>query len=151
MSNRPPAPQGHQPARPYAPPRPVQPPGQAHGQPPGQPYGPPPGQPYGPPPLKAPLPPGMEQHRGITVMVLGAMGIITCLPFFSVVAWVMGSADLKKMARGQMDPEGFFLTRIGRICGIIGTILGVLWVGFFVTMFLLPFVMMFVQASRATG
>lgn len=93
----------------------------------------------------------MEEHRGIVVMVLGAMGIITCLPFFGVAAWVMGSADLKKIARGQMDPEGYFLTRIGRICGIISTVLGVLWVGFFVTMFLLPFVMIFIQGSRAAG
>jgi len=93
----------------------------------------------------------MEEHRGIMVMVLGAMGIITCIPFFGVAAWIMGSTDMKKIAAGQMDPEGYFLTRIGRICGIVSTILGVLWVAFFVTMFLLPFVMVFVSGTRAAG
>ena len=82
-------------------------------------------------------------------MILGAMGIMTCLPFLGVAAWIMGSADLKKIARGSMDPEGAFLTRAGRICGIISTVLGVLWVGFFVFMFVLPFVTMAIHAIAA--
>ncbi len=139
------------PQRPYPQPGPVPPPGQAPGYhyPHGAPQGhPPQGHPPGPPQMvKAPLPPGVEAHRGITVLVLGAIGVMSFIPFFGVAAWVMGSADLKKMAAGQMDREGFFFTRVGRICGIISTVLGTLWIGAVLSMILLPLVMMFVRSS----
>lgn len=93
----------------------------------------------------------MEEHRGLIVMILGAAGIFTCLPFFGVAAWIMGNTDLKKIAAGQMDPEGYFLTRIGRICGIISAVLGLLWIAAMLAIFVLPVLMMFIQASGARG
>lgn len=144
------------PQRPYPQPAPVPPHGYPPGQPHGQPqhHGPPQGhpphgyQPGAPPPVvKPPLPAGVEAHRGITVLVLGAVGVMTFIPFFGAAAWIMGSADLRKIAAGTMDPEGYFFTRVGRICGIISTVLGVLWLAAVISMFLLPFVMMFFQSS----
>ena len=35
----------------------------------------------------------------------------------------MGNADLKEIDAGRMDPSGRELTNIGRILGIIGTVL----------------------------
>jgi len=35
----------------------------------------------------------------------------------------MGNADLKQIAAGTMDPEGKSLTQIGKILGIIATVL----------------------------
>jgi len=35
----------------------------------------------------------------------------------------MGSADLKEMDAGTMDPEGRGITNAGKICGMIGCIL----------------------------
>ena len=64
----------------------------------------------------------MEPHRGTTILVLGILGFVVC-PICGIVAWVMGNADLKKIAAGQMDPEGLGNTKAGRICGIISTIL----------------------------
>jgi len=39
------------------------------------------------------------------------------------IAWIMGNNDLKGIRAGQMDPEGESLTNIGRILGMVATIL----------------------------
>ena len=39
----------------------------------------------------------------------------------------MGNSDLVEMRAGRMDPEGEGVTQAGRICGMIGTGLNVLW------------------------
>lgn len=57
-------------------------------------------------------------HRGVLILVFGILGFLVC-PIFSIVAWVMGSTDLKEMAAGRMDPEGRGLTKAGQILGII--------------------------------
>ncbi len=45
-----------------------------------------------------------------------------CAPL-GIVAWIMGSGDLKQMDAGAMDPSGRSATNAGRICGIIATAL----------------------------
>ena len=68
----------------------------------------------------------LEPHRGTAVLVLGIVSLVI-LPFiFGPIAWVMGNNDLRAIRAGRMDPEGEGLTNAGRICGIIGTILGAL-------------------------
>ncbi len=85
-----------------------------------------------------------EPHRGVLVMVLGIVGIslaglglmmsflFICFIVFivaggvcSLMAWIMGSGDLKKMAKGAMDRRGRTQTQVGYVCGIIGTILAI--------------------------
>jgi hypothetical protein len=70
-----------------------------------------------------------EPHRGTMVLTLGILGIVLVPIIFGPMAWSMGSSDLAKMDAGAMDPEGRQATNAGRICGIIGTILGILWCG----------------------
>ncbi len=67
----------------------------------------------------------MKPHRGTLILILGILGIIICGPL-AIVAWVMGSGDLKQMDAGTMDPAGRGTTQGGYICGIIGTILFIL-------------------------
>jgi hypothetical protein len=73
-----------------------------------------------------------EPHRGTLVLVLGIVSIVTNtlgLPLglpIGLPAWIMGHRDLKKMERGEMDPNGKGATQAGFICGIIGTIMGTL-------------------------
>lgn len=67
----------------------------------------------------------MKPHRGTLILVLGILGLIICGPC-GIVAWVLGSGDLKQIDAGQMDPDGRGLTNAGRICGMIATILLVL-------------------------
>lgn len=64
----------------------------------------------------------MRPHRGILVFVLGILGLI-CFQPLGVVAWILGSGDLKAIASGQMNPEGKSLTQAGMILGIIATVL----------------------------
>jgi predicted Zn finger-like uncharacterized protein len=64
----------------------------------------------------------MEPHRGIVVLLLGIGGLVVCAPL-SIVAWIMGNKDLKEIDEGRMDPEGRSMTQIGKILGIIGTVL----------------------------
>ncbi len=78
-----------------------------------------------------------EPHRAGTVLALGIIGLclsLTCMGGFvglplSVVAWVLGQTDLRKMREGEMDPEGQSSTSAGMVCGIIGTIFGCLCPG----------------------
>jgi hypothetical protein len=56
---------------------------------------------------------------------------------FSIMAWVMGAEDLRKIDRGVMDPSGRGLTQAGMIIGIIHCALAALGlVMFFLLMIL---------------
>ncbi len=67
----------------------------------------------------------MQPHRGTMILVFGILGLIVCMPL-GIVAWVMGSGDLKKMDAGMMDPAGRSNTQVGKILGMIATLLAVL-------------------------
>jgi len=72
-------------------------------------------------------------HRGGAVLALGILGLVFCIlcgivsVVCGIVAWAMGSADLREMRAGRMDPSGESMTRAGMICGIIATVLSGLW------------------------
>jgi len=79
----------------------------------------------GQPPIEAvqayPAGQPIRPHRGVLVLVFGIVGIVCCL-IFGIIAWVMGSSDLREMDAGRMDPSGRGLTQAGKICGIISVI-----------------------------
>lgn len=84
------------------------------------------------PPPTAPGPvQNLQPHRGVLILVFGILGLVICI-IFGIVAWVMGSGDLRAMAEGRMDPTGEGLTKAGKICGMISVVLtiliGVIWV-----------------------
>jgi hypothetical protein len=81
--------------------------------------------PQGTPQPAAQAPMGMKPARGGTVLTLGILGIVLCF-ILGIIAWVMGSGDLKEMKEGKRDPAGEQLTKAGMICGIVGTCLGIL-------------------------
>ena len=60
----------------------------------------------------------LQPHRGVLILVFGILGFVLC-PIFSIIAWVMGSTDLKEMDAGRMDPEGRGLTKAGQVLGMI--------------------------------
>lgn len=66
----------------------------------------------------------VQPHRGAMILVFGILGLLCCF-IFGIVAWAMGSADLKEMDAGRMDPSGRGLTQAGQICGIISAVLGI--------------------------
>ena len=67
----------------------------------------------------------LRPHRGTLVLVLGILGLVCCL-ICGIIAWILGSADLKEMDAGRMDPSGRGLTQAGKICGIISVVLGII-------------------------
>lgn len=73
----------------------------------------------------APATSPMKPHRGGAILALGIIGIVVCF-ITGIIAWVMGSSDLKEMDAGIRDKSGYSLTKAGMICGIIGVILSVL-------------------------
>ena len=77
----------------------------------------------------------MKPHRGTLILVFGILSLVICAPL-GIAAWIMGNTDLKEMTAGTMDPSGRGITNGGRICGIIGTVLMILGVVFFVIVML---------------
>lgn len=69
----------------------------------------------------------LRPHRGGVVLALGILGIVVCF-ICGIIAWVMGNNDLREMAAGTMDPDGRGLTQAGKICGMIGVILVIVWI-----------------------
>src|SRR4030042_6157410 len=67
----------------------------------------------------------LRPHRGTVILVLGILGIVCCF-ICGIIAWVMGSSDLKEMSAGRMDPSGQGLTQAGKICGIVSVVLLIL-------------------------
>ena len=64
-----------------------------------------------------------EPHRGGLILGLGLAGLLVTCPLLTVLAWIMGNHDLRKMREGRMDPSGMGLTEAGRIIGMILTLL----------------------------
>lgn len=73
----------------------------------------------------------LKAHRGVMILILGILGLVVCFPC-GIVAWFMGKADLEGMDAGTVDPDGRGLVNAGRIIGLIGAILGLLWLLFVV-------------------
>ncbi len=80
----------------------------------------------------------MRPHRGVMILVFGILGIVICV-IFGIVAWVMGSGDLREMQAGRMDPTGQGLTLAGKICGIISVVLALLGIVLWILMMILGF------------
>jgi hypothetical protein len=85
-------------------------------------YPPPP--PYGPPPTNHP--------QATTILVLGILSLVVC-GLLGPFAWSMGSRALREIDASQLTPSplgGRESVNIGRICGIVGTVLLVLGLAF---------------------
>ena len=71
---------------------------------------------------QVPVPVPFKPHRGGMILALGIVGLFACF-ICGILAWVMGNNDLKAMAAGVMDPAGAQMTKAGKICGMISTII----------------------------
>ncbi len=82
-------------------------------------------------PSTAPVQGFHESHRGPLILGLGIAGLLVPCPLLSAMAWFMGNSDLRKMQLGRMDPSGYSLTQVGRVFGMIFTLLWVVSLGVF--------------------
>ena len=68
----------------------------------------------------------LRPHRGGMILAFGIIGLLLC-GIFAPFAWAMGKSDLKEMRSGRMDRSGQGSTQAGMICGMIATILMILY------------------------
>ena len=84
-------------------------------------------------------------HRGELILALGIVGLllgsVLVCPIISMMAWVMGSADLNEMRQGRMDERGHKLTRTGQI---LGAVYSAIWI---VAMAVLLFVVLRITST----
>ena len=92
----------------------------------------------------------MQPHRGTMILVFGILGLVVCMPL-GIVAWVMGSIDLKAMDAGTMDPEGRSITQAGKIIGMIATILNIIGLFFGLLMLVLAIALPVAAGVSATS
>jgi len=92
----------------------------------------------------------MQPHRGTMILVFGILGLVVCMPL-GIVAWVMGSTDLKAMDAGTMDPEGRSITQAGKIIGMIATILNIIGLFFGLLMLVLAIALPVAAGVSATS
>ena len=86
----------------------------------------------------------LRPHRGTVILVLGILGIVCCF-ICGIIAWVMGSNDLREMAAGRMDPSGQGMTNAGKICGMISVIIQIVGFVFYLLLMSLGILSSFVQ------
>ena len=84
------------------------------------------------------------------ILVFGILGLVVCMPL-GIVAWVMGSTDLKAMDAGTMDPEGRSITQAGKIIGMIATILNIIGLFFGLLMLVLAIALPVAAGVSATS
>jgi hypothetical protein len=70
--------------------------------------------------------PEFKSNRADLILVLGIFSLFCCPPL-GVLAWIMGSSDLKRIRQGTMSPEHMGTLRVGWVLGMVGTFLFVLW------------------------
>jgi hypothetical protein len=75
-----------------------------------------------------PFPTHLKRHRGVVVLVLGILGIMTCV-LCGAFAWRWAKRDLAEMDAGVMDDRGRSLTEAGKICGMIAVIVNAVVLG----------------------
>ena len=84
-------------------------------------------------------------HRGGMILAFGILGWVFSCPVFAVMAWVMGTSDLREMRSGRMDSSGMGLTQAGHVLGMIYTLL---WL---IVCIIAVFVMLLAVVAQAFG
>jgi len=67
-----------------------------------------------------------DARRPGFILALGIMGIVI-FPIFGIAAWIMANRELRRIQAASVAPENRGLITAGKICGMIGTILGPLY------------------------
>ncbi len=90
-----------------------------------------------PPPPPPPLPPapgaGRASNNAIMALVFGILGV-TCCGLLAPFAWYIGNSETNAIRAGSSPIEGATLANVGRILGIVGTVIllfSIVWVVFF--------------------
>ncbi|HSF97953.1 MAG TPA: DUF4190 domain-containing protein [Ornithinibacter sp.] len=86
-----------------------------------------------PPPVGGGMGGPVDHPKGMTVLILGILGIVCCSPL-GIVAFVMGNNALKEIDAQPGRYGNRQIVQIGRILGIVAMVLlvlSILWIVFF--------------------
>lgn len=78
------------------------------------------------PPPPSPSQPQSASTQAIVALVLGILGVICC-GLAAPVAWYIGNQELQAILAGTSPAAGEGMAKAGKILGMIGTALMVLW------------------------
>ena len=84
-------------------------------------------------------------HRGGLILALGICSFVMSPIPFGQIAWWLGNNDMAEIRAGRMDPEGEGLTQIGRILGMVSSLMAL----FFLLLGCLGFCLIFGLTARA--
>jgi hypothetical protein len=70
-----------------------------------------------------PEPPPSASSQALTSLILGILGFVTCCLLLSPIAWYLGRQELRAIREGRSAAAGEVFANIGRILGIVGTVL----------------------------
>lgn len=79
--------------------------------------------------------PSYAPSQANTILILGILSIVVC-SLLGPFAWHMGNQEMERLEAGHIDPNLRSNIVAGRVCGIIGTVLVVVSVLFFVFAFM---------------
>ncbi len=89
---------------------------------------------FPPPPPPPTLPPasapGRAGNQAIAALVCGILGI-TCCGLLAPIAWYLGTNETKAIRAGVSPIEGATLANVGRVLGIVGSVLlllSIVWI-----------------------
>lgn len=98
----------------------------------GAPPPPPGGGGYAAPPPGGAAP--VNHPRGMLILILGIVSLV-CLQILGPVAWIMGNTAIREIDANPGAYSNRSLVQVGRICGIIATVLLVLGVVVWIVLF----------------
>jgi hypothetical protein len=64
-----------------------------------------------------------EEGRGVLILILGIVSLVSFGPILGIPAWIMGRNDLRKIDQGRIPQSERSNTKTGMVLGIIGTLL----------------------------
>ncbi len=74
-----------------------------------------------------------DQDKSIIVLVLGILGLMGCC-ICSPIAWWLGANEMAAIKSGQVSEQNRGITKLGMILGIIGSVLIIISVVFYLIM-----------------
>ena len=77
--------------------------------------------PIAPPPAQA-----ASSSQATTALILGIVGVVCCGPA-APVAWYLGNKELEQIAAGLSPASGEGAAKAGKILGMVGSALLILW------------------------
>lgn len=101
--------------------------------------------PPGPPPYGYPRPPA-KHPQATTVLVLGILGLVAC-QLLAPFAWYQGNRVLEEIRTSRSPLSGESEANIGKILGLVGSILLIITLALVAVMFLVPVILIPIIAA----